>query len=320
MYIMEKNKEISWFNREGDEDEIKDEELNQEKLKQQIKKRIQKMKDNKEERSTHTEETLSSMLNYLNELQATEKDLYALLVDENDSTNKTDIVNQINSLTIKRDKLYLQMKQLSRDANNENMNSSIEYENQLRIVKIAERELNREKERLKILNAEKFNKLRMVQINTYYSRKYEALGYVTILAIFLFILAIIINLLTSRGIIPSGVTNTVGPILIGIGIFILFLAYFDILKRSNFNFDEYNYPKEESSGGDGEISIWPEPNLGTCVGERCCSEGTEYDQTTDTCMVPSEIAKTNEEEENTEGFKTVKTVKPYATKESFQMI
>lgn len=318
MYIMEKNKEISWFNREGDEDEIKDEELNQEKLKQQIKKRIQKMKDNKEEQSSNTEETLSSMLNYLNELQATEKDLYELLVDENDSTNKTDIVNQINSLSTKRDKLYLQMKQLSKDANSENMNSSGEYKNQLRVVKIAERELNREKERLKILNAEKFNKLRMVQINTYYSRKYEALGYVTILVIFLFILAIIINILTSRGIIPSGVTNTVAPILIGIGIFILFLAYFDILKRSNFNFDEYNYPKQESSGGDGgEIGIWPEPNLGTCIGETCCSEGTEYDETTDTCMVPSEIAKNNDEEENTEGFKTVK---PYATKESFQII
>ncbi len=287
---MAKNSDISWFNREGDENELKDEELNQEKMKLEIKKRIRKMKANKEEISSNTEETMSSMLNYLNELQATEKDLYSLLVDENDSTSKTDIVNQINSLSAKRDKLYFQMKQLSRDANNENMNSSIEYTNQLRVVKIAERELNREKERLKILNAEKFNKLRMVQINTYYSRKYEALGYVTILAIILFIIAIVINMLTNRGIIPSGVTNTVGPLLIGVGIFILFLAYFDILKRSNFNFDEYNYPKEESSGGDGgEIGIWPEPDIGLCVGETCCSQGTTYDSVSDTCKV--EITK-----------------------------
>lgn len=319
MYIMAKNNETSWVNREGDEN-YNDEELNREKIRMEIKKKIKELKSNKTTVDGNTSETIENMLAYLNELQTMENELYEVLKDENDSTDKMDIINKINNLSSRRDKLYYDMKQLSKDVKAENKASANNYQNQLKIVNIAEQELNREKERLKILNAEKYNKLRMVEINTYYSKKYEALGYITILVIFIFLFVILINYLTSSGYISEGVTNSATPILIGFGIFILFLAYFDVLRRSNFNFDEYAFQKEDGSGSnDGEIGIWPTPSLGTCIGERCCSEGTEYDTVTDTCKLPSEVKNDeNKDDSNSEGFKSI--VEPYRSNNTCQNI
>lgn len=306
---MAKNSDISWLNREGDEELKNDLELDQEKIKLEIKKKIKAFKKDQTFVQENTNETIENMLAYLSQLQKTEEELYEILKDENDTTNKKDIITKINDLSSKRDKLYTDMKQMSVDVNNQNKNTSSNYSNQLQIISIAEKELNREKDRLKILNAEKYNKLRMVEINTYYSKKYEALAYVTILAIFIFIIVIIMNLLTGRGYIPEGATSTASPILIGIGIFILFLAYWDIIKRSDFYFDEYKYPKEDGSGIDGEISIWPTPDIGTCIGSECCAEGTEYDSTSDTCKIPDAIKKDDDYEDDAddkdEGFQVI---------------
>ena len=204
---MAKNSDISWLNREGDEELKNDLELDQEKIKLEIKKKIKAFKKDQTFVQENTNETIENMLAYLSQLQTTEEELYEILKDENDTTNKKDIITKINDLSSKRDKLYVDMKQMSVDVNNQNKNTSNNYSNQLQIISIAEKELNREKDRLKILNAEKYNKLRMVEINTYYSKRYESLAYVTILVIGFFIITIIINLLTNRGIIPENITN-----------------------------------------------------------------------------------------------------------------
>ena len=127
----------------------------------------------------------------------------------------------------------------------------------------------------------------MVEINTYYSKRYQALGFVTMIVIFFFLIALLVTYLSNINIIPSALANSINPILIGIALSILAYAYYDILKRSDFDFDQYTWMKPSGSSGDGggEIGIWPEPDLGLCVGETCCSEGTTYDSTSDTCKV-----------------------------------
>ena len=212
--------------------------------------------------------------------------------------------------------------------------------NLYRLAIYIKNELNKEKDRLKILNAEKYNKLRMVQINTYYSKRYESLAYITLLVIGIFIITIIINLLTSKGIIPENITNIVSPILIGIAIFILFLAYNDFSRRSKFNFDEYESQKEDSNGDDdGGFSIWPEPDIGTCVGSYCCADGTEYDSGDDTCKPTHGVNKDSDDSDDdndsdnnsdnnsdNEGFRGIKktnkknVVRPYKFSSEFETI
>ena len=337
MYIMGKDSNNSWINIEGDEGLKNDEELDKEKIKIEIKKRIKEMEIKGKQVNTNTNETITNMLSYLSQLQNTEKELYEILKDDNDVTDKRDIVNKINNLSTKRDKLYGDMKQMSKDVNNQNKNTSNSYGNQLKLISLAENELNKEKDRLKILNAEKYNKLRMVQINTYYSKRYESLAYVTLLVIGFFIITIIINLLTSRGIIPENITNTLSPILIGIALFILFLAYNDFSRRSKFNFDEYETGKEDSNGDDdGEFEIWPKPDMGTCIGSYCCADGTEYDSGDDTCKPingpnkeedDSDSEEDNNDSDN-EGFRgnrkeknrKINVVKPYKLSTGFEVI
>ena len=211
---MESSKENqnSWVNLEGDENMREKQELNEEKIKIAIKKRLKKLKSNTKETQENTEETIENMVQYLNELQTTEEELYELLKDENDSSDKNDIINKINDLSSKRDGLYNDMKNLSKGINSQNQNISSDYKNQLQIVEIAENQLNKEKERLKILNAEKFNKLRMVEINTYYSKRYQALGFVTMIVIFFFLIALLVTYLSNINIIPSALANSINPI------------------------------------------------------------------------------------------------------------
>jgi len=346
MYIMAKNKDNSWMNLEGDEGLKNDEELDNEKIKLEIKKKVEELKEQGKNIDSNTNETITNMLSYLSQLQNTEKELYEILKDDNDSTDKRDIINKINNLSTKRDKLYGDMKQMSVDVNIQNKNITNSYSNQLRLISIAENQLNKEKDRLKILNAEKYNKLRMVQINTYYSKRYESLAYVTILVIGFFIITIIINLLTNRGIIPENITNIVSPILISIAIFILFLAYNDFARRSKFNFDEYESVKEDSNGGDddGGFKIWPEPDIGTCIGSGCCADGTEYDSGDDTCKPihgankdggindsdSDEDEKESDSDSDNEGFRDIKNkkkvkkpvniVRPYKLSSEYQTI
>ena len=320
------NSSDSWVNIEGNEIS-RSNELNEENIKLEIKKRLKNLKNDKRLVEKNTSETIENMLAYLNELQKTEEDLYELLKDDNDSSDKNDIINKINDLSSKRDKLYADMKQMSIDINKQNQGASNDYKNQLAVVNIAEKQLNKEKERLKILNAEKYNKLRMVEINTYYSKKYEALGSITIIVIIFFLIALLINYLTSIGIIPISLADTVNPILIGIALFILLMSYFDILKEVIFNFDEYSFMKPDSSSSDGgEVSVWPEPDLGSCVGETCCSEGTTYDEQSDTCVVnkvckgdqSSSSSSSGSSSNSSEGFRTV--VKPIVKENNYYAV
>jgi hypothetical protein len=129
--------------------------------------------------------TIQELMNEISKLQQTEEQLYTVLTRnaENIALGKTStmtdseinsITSQINSLTATRVKLY---NALSTDYKTdvvleESVKKTINQ--QAETLKILEVELNKSKENLAKLQDEKYNQLKMIEINSYFSKQYDA--------------------------------------------------------------------------------------------------------------------------------------------------
>ena len=149
---------------------------------------------------------------------------------------KKSIINEINNLAIKRDKLFKAIQEQSGFL--QNITPKITKEEKL--VKEIETELSK-------LNYENINtnniinNKRMIEINNYYNAR--SLSYINLFKTILifFIPLIFIELLIYYNIIPY----TLGKTLIFINIVIMIIyslnRYLDILSRDNMNFNEYDF-------------------------------------------------------------------------------
>jgi hypothetical protein len=112
-------------------------------------------------------------------LQAIEKELYANLEKNNGKDvltpdEKTQIINKINEISQMRINLYATLKN-NYSFYQKNVSSSRNtLQEQTQAVNIVEQELNESKKKLQLLEDEKYNKLRLVEINTYYGKTYNA--------------------------------------------------------------------------------------------------------------------------------------------------
>lgn len=125
-----------------------------------------------------------------------------------------------------------------------------DLENQLGTLRIVEDELHTAKKQLNILENQRENKMRMVEINQYYSSKYEA--YIDLIKmIIMFLIPIgLLMYLGNINIIPEKYVSkeNSGDIFLVLLLVVSFIAIFfilrkayDIKSRDNMNFDEYNF-------------------------------------------------------------------------------
>ena len=241
-----------------------------------------------------------STLDSIKDLQNFERSMYSKLDTgvANKSLTETEqeqIIQKINELSQMRSNLFQNLKDVyTYEAGNvsETRNDLV---NQITTAGIIENELNNAKQTLTALEDERYNSLRMVQINEYYGKRYGAqadlMKTITLFCIPLLILAILMQ----KGMIPSNIGGILMTIVLIIGIIYCGRMWWDISRRDNMNFDEYNwfwdpkandptvyeYDKEQIQGvvDDSEDALQSlGKDLGTCVGDACCSTGMTFDQ------------------------------------------
>lgn len=248
------------------------------------------------------DKTLKSMTKYLIELQGVEKDLYNSLRNNPgmDANEKEAIVSKINMLSDKRESLNNEIKSLGEQAKLDLTIDFQTFQQQMRIVEAAEEQLNESKIKLKLLNDEKLNKLRLVQINTYYNKRYDALGDMTKYIVLFIVVAIIFAIIIQRGIIPGNIGSIILTIYVALGISYFILYYLDIQARSKRNFDEYEWvfdanreteEDEDKDSGEGDVYLGvTKKNTDECIGEECCTDGMKYDETIQQCVTEEGMA------------------------------
>lgn len=246
-------------------------------------------------------------INDIQNLQSIEINLYNTLENNlnNQSlttTQKNDIINKINEVSQLRIKLYNNLTTIYSAYQSNVSNADILLNEKMQSLKIVEEQLNTLRLRLNKIQNINSNKMRLVQINTYYGKKYDA--YVNILkdVIIISFIILVISILKKTNILPENIYYLFILILFFIAVITLSYKFYDISLRDNMNFDEYNWrftPPSYSSSSTTTTTgdnVWGSNNSNICSGNECCQQDQDYwDSTLNKC-VPIPVSTTTSQE------------------------
>lgn len=173
------------------------------------------------------------------------------------------------------------------------------YEAQKTAIDFISKEKARAASNANALSGDNINKRRMAQINTYYTRNYEANTDVMKNVIYVSIAMIILAVLRKKELIPGSI-STLGVIFIlTMGGIIIGGQVFDIMRRNDHDFDKYDWNfNEDQLNKQKLIQMNSDPaNLSDmgiggapCYGASCCDIGTVWDPTGARCVTGSRIS------------------------------
>jgi hypothetical protein len=120
------------------------------------------------------------------------------------------------------------------------------------------------------------NKMRMVEVNTYYSDKYRAQTSLIKLIIIVCVAFLLVVILMKKNLIPNQVAVVLlgGIILIG-GILVM-MTYLNISSRDNMVFDEFNWNADPPSYDSGDAPVNAKSMGMPCIDSSCCVDGTTF--------------------------------------------
>jgi hypothetical protein len=229
------------------------------------------------------------ILNDIQSLQQIEQNLFNSLETNSNLTpqQQQQIIEKMNQLTNMRINLYQTLSNVNNFYGTTLKSSAGALKEQSSAIGIVESELNISKKRLQILEAEKNNKIRLVEINDYYGDKYAEHSNLMKIIIFTLVPVIILAFLYNKGILPTIIYNILITIILVIGAYHMLRRYVSIIMRDNMNYQEYDFffnpataPKGTSDGSDPWLSL----NSGSCVAEYCCSDDQTYDSELNKCV------------------------------------
>jgi hypothetical protein len=124
----------------------------------------------------------------------------------------------------------------------------------------------------------------MAQINTYYTRNYEANTEVMKNIIYVSVSLIVLAVLRNKELIPASI-STLGVIFVlTMGGIVIGKQVFDIMRRNDHDFDKYDWKFNEDDMNKKFVQPSSDPSKpmelgmgGACYGPGCCDTGTTWD-------------------------------------------
>ena len=229
------------------------------------------------------------ILNDIQSLQQMEQNLFNSLETNSNLTPKQQqqIIEKMNQLTNMRINLYQTLSNVNNFYDATLKTSAGTLKEQSSAIGIVESELNISKKRLQILEAEKNNKIRLVEINDYYGDKYAEHSRLMKIIIFTLVPVIILAFLYNTGIMPTIIYTILIAIIVSIGTYHMWSVYASIITRDNMNYQAYDFmfnPATAPTGTSDGSDPWLSLNAGSCVGEYCCSDDQTYDSELNKCV------------------------------------
>jgi len=236
-----------------------------------------------------------SILKDIQKLQSLEQELFTSL--ENDTTLSVSaqekLLEKINKITDMRLDLYQTLNDINKFYKNSLDNSNITLKEQKQAVTILENNLNQTKKKQKRLKELKNNKIRLVEINNYYGSRYEE--HAELVKIIIFTLVPLVLLSIGRRFVPDVLFYALVTIIVIIGSYQFVVRFWSTTMRDDMNYGQYNWyfnpanaPTEPVDLGTDENPVDPwlaTGKWGTCVGSACCSEGQDYDDDKNLCVI-----------------------------------
>lgn len=263
---------------------------------------------------TESEDRQVSLLSDITKLQTMESNLYKKLeaADANNVSQQEQnaMIAKINELSKMRMSLFEEIDKMYKGLQGRVSQSRIDLTNQLTVSGVMEQELNKAKRDLNLLQANKDNKMRLVEINTYYSNKYQAQTQLMKLIILVCIPLLVLAILAKKQLLPPRVSTILIWAVLIIGGILIIRKFIDINSRSNMSFQEYDWRWSPPSDDGQTVIEYDEAQFQSgvqsaendmsdaaadmglgCIGAACCSTGTYYDSDKNECVFGS--SKTN---------------------------
>jgi len=237
------------------------------------------------------------ILNDIQSLQQMEQQLFNNLETNTNLTpqEQQKIIEKMNQLSNMRINLYQTLSGVNNFFQNALSSSIGTLQEQTVAIGIVENELNKAKQRLETLEAEKNNKVRLVEINDYYGDKYAEHSQLMKIIIFTLVPVIILALLNNKGILPNTPYYILLVIVSVIGAIFFWYKFASIIMRDNMNYQEYDWyfnPNAPATSTTSTTDPWLTLNMpGTCVGQYCCSTGQTYDASLNQCIGTSSVSE-----------------------------
>ena len=239
-------------------------------------------------------ERREQIIAHISQLQKMENDITNQLnVPDLTDANRISILNKINEISQMRIDLYRIINDMYSYYQDNVSHTRDILSDQLAAIAIIETELNDNKKRLNMLNEQKNNKVKLVQINTYYGKYYNARKQIMVTIVLICVPVLILTILGNMGILPSNLYALLIIIIIIIGSISIGYQIIDLSNRDNMNFDEYNWKFNKNLAPPIDIntdkidpwSIIP----ASCINGACCPQGYNYDSNPDVnkCVVVS---------------------------------
>jgi hypothetical protein len=231
------------------------------------------------------------ILNDIQSLQQMEQQLFNSLETNTTLTpqQQQQIVEKMNQLSNMRINLYQTLSGVNDFFQNALSSSVGTLQEQTVAIGIVENELNQAKKRLEVLESEKNNKIRLVEINSYYGDKYAEHSQLMKIIIYTLVPVIILAFLNNKGILPSTIYYILIIIVAIIGSYFFWRTFSSIIVRDNMNYQEYDWYFDPNAAPTGSDTSSSDPWLslngpGTCIGEMCCSDGLSWDASLNQCV------------------------------------
>lgn len=233
------------------------------------------------------------IINNIARIQTIEKQLLGKLNGAMEAEQRSEIVAQINDLAKARGDLYNNMNDFSSQLEtvaSERRNALVQNSVAVNVIRD---QIENSSNTLDGLQQEKSNKMRLVEINNYYGKKYEFQTDIMKIIILTCVPVLVISILLKKGFIPNLIATGLIILIVAAGVIAVARKVIDLNRRNNFNFDQYDYPfnpyavkvtKTETTNL-ADINKMAIPN--SCIGPSCCTESTTvWDSTTGKCIRP----------------------------------
>ncbi len=239
--------------------------------------------------ANQVETTQEKIIQSIEDLKRMEQELYSQLetsgANEDDIEKQQNIIQRIENISEIRRDLLNSLTDRYTDIQDNVISSRNDLVQQTAMVGIVQDELDKATANVETINAEKSNKLRMVELNSYERERYQSyMGIMKIVCLTAFIILVLV-ILGRKNIIPSGMLSLLVGGAFAVAFIMIIIRYLDIVKRDNLYFGKYKFPFDPSKFKDSDIGGDVKVAGGTaCMNEDCCTAGQTYDPAIAKCV------------------------------------
>jgi hypothetical protein len=236
------------------------------------------------------QEKNTELSKYIDKLSKAEQQLVEQISETKDATEQARLTNNLILIQDTRTDLINVLSSINKYYTQNLRGSSQTLEQQTDAVAIMDKEMEQAKKRLAYINEQKQNKLRVVEINQYYSASYaEWTRLIKILTITIIMFSIIITIQKYFTFLPGSVSYTLMFIISIISLYYIFVTIASIYSRDKMVYDEYNWnfninSAPKMSTNTNFINPFKLPTITTCINANCCQDGTLWNDSIGKCV------------------------------------